>query len=62
MPGPRPVGRRWTEDEEKELQELLDAGMRAADIAGKLNRTTRAIYAQLQRIYRRRVKPRAGMR
>jgi hypothetical protein len=33
---------------------MLDAGMKVPNIARKLNRTAQAIYARLQRIYRRR--------
>jgi DNA-binding NarL/FixJ family response regulator len=54
MTGPRPAGRRWTEAEESQLREMLDAGMKVPNIARKLNRTAQAIYARLQRIYRRR--------
>ena len=54
MKGPRPAGRRWTAAEEDKLREMLDAGMKVPNIARKLNRTAQAIYARLQRIYRRR--------
>jgi IS30 family transposase len=54
MTGPRPAGRRWTAAEEDKLREMLDAGMKVPNIARKLNRTAQAIYARLQRIYRRR--------
>jgi IS30 family transposase len=54
MTGPKPVGRRWTYAEEKQLQEMLDAGMTAAEAAKKLERTRQAIYARLQRFYRKR--------
>jgi hypothetical protein len=54
MTGPRPIGRRWTPDEEKQLQDMLDAGKTAVEISRKLKRTIQAIYARLQRIYRRR--------
>jgi len=33
---------------------LMDKGKEAAEIAAKLNRTPQAIYARLQRLYRRR--------
>ena len=36
MTGPRPAGRRWTAAEENQLQEMLDAGMTAPEIARKL--------------------------
>jgi DNA-binding NarL/FixJ family response regulator len=58
MTGPKPVGRRWTGAEEKQLQDMLDAGMSAAEIATKLKRTRQAIYARLQHLYRKRL-PRA---
>jgi len=55
----RPAGRRWTPDEEKRLQDMLDAGKTAIEISRKLKRTIQAIYAHLQRIYRRRPRPRS---
>ena len=57
MTGPKPVGRRWTWAEEKQLQDMLDAGMTAGEAATKLGRTRQSIYARLQRLYRKRVKP-----
>jgi DNA invertase Pin-like site-specific DNA recombinase len=54
MTGPRPVGRRWTPAEEKQLRDMLDAGMTAAEAARKLERTRQAIYARLQHLYRKR--------
>jgi IS30 family transposase len=48
-PGPR----RWTIDENTELDRLLDADKEAAEIAVALNRTRQAVYARLQRIYRK---------
>jgi hypothetical protein len=54
MTGPRPAGRRWTAAEESQLGDMLDAGMKVANIARKLNRTAQAIYARLQRLYRKR--------
>jgi IS30 family transposase len=51
MTEPKMVARRWTSAEENELKEMLDAGMTASEIAPKINRTTQAIYARLQRIY-----------
>jgi hypothetical protein len=57
MTGPRPVGRRWTRAEEKQLQDMLDAGMTAGEAATKLELTRQSIYARLQRLYRKRVKP-----
>jgi IS30 family transposase len=60
MTGPKPVGRRWTRAEEKHLQDMLDAGMTAGEAATKLERTRQSIYARLQRLYRKRVKPSAA--
>jgi hypothetical protein len=54
MTGQRPTGRRWSSDEINELQAMPDAGKIAPEIALKLNRTPQAIYAQLQRQYRKR--------
>jgi IS30 family transposase len=47
----KPRSRRWTSDEESELERLLDAGNEAEEIAVALNRTRPAIYARLQRLY-----------
>jgi DNA invertase Pin-like site-specific DNA recombinase len=54
MTEPKPVGRRWTRAEEKQLQDMLDTGMTAAEAARKLERTRQAIYARLQHLYRKR--------
>jgi DNA-binding NarL/FixJ family response regulator len=54
MTGPKPVGRRWTPAEEKQLQDMLDAGKTADEIAVEIKRTRRAIHARLQRLYRKR--------
>jgi DNA-binding NarL/FixJ family response regulator len=51
-----PTTRRWTPDEERKLDKLLDAGKEAAEIAVALNRTRQAIYARLQRLYRKRAR------
>jgi hypothetical protein len=56
IPTPRP----WTADEQKKLDELLDAGKEAGEIAAVLHRTRQAVYARLQRRYRRRVRPIPG--
>ena len=50
---PHPTRRRWTSEEEQKLDELLDAGTEAAEIAVILNRSRQAIYALLQRRYRK---------
>jgi IS30 family transposase len=60
MTGPKGVGRRWTPAEERQLRDLLDAGMTAAKVATKLGRTRQAIYARLQHIYRKRNKTKVG--
>lgn len=49
----KPASRRWTSDEKTELDRLLAAGKEAAEIAVALNRTRQAIYARLQRLYRK---------
>jgi DNA-binding NarL/FixJ family response regulator len=54
MSDSRPKTRRWTPDEEGKLDELLDAGKEAAEIAVALSRTRQAVYARLQRVYRKR--------
>lgn len=50
----RPPSRPWTPAEESRLYELLEADRTAAEIAIELNRTPVAIYARLQRLYRKR--------
>lgn len=50
----QPAGRHWTWNELNQLEEMLNAGDTAAHIAQKLNRTPQAIYARVQRIYRKR--------
>lgn len=49
-----PTRRRWTSEEAQKLEEMLDAGKEAAEIAVALKRSRQAIYAQLQRVYRKR--------
>jgi hypothetical protein len=51
MTEPKVAGRRWTSTEVQQLKELLNAGMTASEIAPRINRTTQAIYARLQRLY-----------
>jgi hypothetical protein len=53
----RPARRPWTADEEKKLDELLEAGKDTREIAVALQRTRQAIYGRLQRLYRKRSKP-----
>ena len=50
------ASRRWTSNEKAELDRLLDAGKEAAEIAVAINRTRPAIYARLQRLYRKGVR------
>ena len=56
MSASRPAARRWTTDEETKLELLLKAGKEAAEIAAVLQRTRQAIYARLQRLYRKRTR------
>jgi IS30 family transposase len=51
-----PATRRWTTEEKRKLDELLDAGKEAAEIAVSLNRTRQAVYSRLQRLYRKRAR------
>jgi IS30 family transposase len=44
-------------DEKKKLDDLLEAGKTVVEIAPALQRTRQAVYAQLQRRYRKRPKP-----
>ena len=50
----KPTPLRWTADEQKQLDELLDAGKTVIEITLVLQRTRLAIYARLQRRYRKR--------
>ena len=53
MKTPHPTRRRWTSVEEQKLDDLLDAGEKAVEIAVMLNRSPQAIYTLLQRRYRK---------
>jgi len=53
MKAPHPTRRRWTSGEEQKLDDLLDAGEIVAEIAVILNRSPQAVYALLQRRYRK---------
>ncbi len=55
----RPITRRWTPVEDRKLDELLDAGKEASEIAVAINRTRQAVYARLQRVYRKRARLKA---
>jgi hypothetical protein len=57
MSSSTPTRQPWTADEQTKLDELLDAGKTVVEIATILQRTRLAIYAQLQRRYRKRRKP-----
>jgi hypothetical protein len=56
MNASRPATRRWTPDEGRKLDELLNGNKEAAEIAIVLNRTRQAVYARLQRLYRKRAR------
>jgi DNA-binding NarL/FixJ family response regulator len=56
MSASRQATRRWSSDEERKLDELLDAGKEATEIAVALNRSRQAVYARLQRLYRKRAR------
>jgi hypothetical protein len=53
MKAPHPTRRRWTSGEEQKLDDLLDAGEIVAKIAVILNRSPQAVYALMQRRYRK---------
>jgi hypothetical protein len=53
MKAPHPTRRRWTSGEEQKLDDLLDAGEIVAEIAVILNRSPQAVYALMQRRYRK---------
>jgi IS30 family transposase len=46
--------RDWTAEEDALVRTLMDEAKEAPEIARKLHRTPQAIYARLQRLYRRR--------
>jgi IS30 family transposase len=52
-----PARRPWTVDEQKKLDDLMEAGKTAAEIATALQRTPPSIYSRLQRLYRKQPKP-----
>jgi len=51
---PLSTRRHWTAEEDVMVRNLMDEGKEAPEIARNLNRTPQAIYARLQRLYRRR--------
>jgi DNA-binding NarL/FixJ family response regulator len=52
-----PTRQPWTLDEQKKLDDLLEAGKTIVEIAPVLHRSRQAVYAHLQRRYRKRSKP-----
>jgi hypothetical protein len=66
MKAAHPTRRRWTSGEEQKLDELLNAGEIVAVIAVILGRSPQAVYALLQRRYRKQARlstlPRLGLR
>ena len=48
MTAPHSARRRWTSEEVKQLDEFLNAGKEAAEIAVLLNRSRQAVYALLR--------------
>ena len=56
MSGSKPAARRWTSGEDDKLRNMLDVGKTADEIAVELDRTHLAIYARLQRLYRKRAR------
>jgi len=53
MSGSKPAAKRWTPGDDDKLRAMLDIGKTADEIAVDLNRTHLAIYARLQRLYRK---------
>jgi hypothetical protein len=45
-----PTRQPWTVDEQKKLDDLLEAGKNVVEIAPLLRRTRQSIYSQLQRL------------
>jgi C4-dicarboxylate-specific signal transduction histidine kinase len=56
MSGPKHAARRWTPGDDDKLRDMLDVGKTAEEIAVEIDRTHFAIYARLQRLYRRRTR------
>jgi hypothetical protein len=52
-----PARRPWSVDEQKKLDDLLEVGKTATEIATALQRTPPSIYSRLQRLYRKQPKP-----
>jgi hypothetical protein len=49
-PSSPPRRRPWTVEEQKKLDDLLDAGKTGPEIATALQRTPQSVYSQLQRL------------
>ena len=60
MTGPRPAERRWTSFEERQLSEMLEAGMKPLEIASKLKRTLTAVYSRPHRLRKGTKAPKPG--
>ena len=50
--GKTKVGKAWTEEDEKKMEEMFDAKVDVAEIAEKLERTKGGIWARLEKIGR----------
>jgi hypothetical protein len=61
MKPPQLARRRWTSGEEQKLDDLLDAGKIVAEISVILNRSPQAVYALLQRRYRKQARLQARL-
>jgi hypothetical protein len=48
MTGPRPAGRPWTQSEDRQLRDMLNARKKAPEIAQKLKRTIGAVHSRVQ--------------
>jgi hypothetical protein len=55
MSRPRARGWQWTQADDDQLRAMLEAGMKATEIAPKLKRTVGAVYARAKVLQRFRV-------
>jgi len=46
MTGPRPAGRPWTRVEDVQLRAMLEAGVKAPEVARRIKRTVSAVRAR----------------
>ena len=53
MSGPRTRGWQWTQADDDQLRAMLEAGMKATEIAPKLKRTVGAVYARAKVLQQR---------